>query len=389
MRATIDNIALAALIFAVVAITAVSAVAVVSAEKLIAINERVLQVSSLESIRFQAMVIEAGEQSYVVSGNEGDLARYEVGGVEIEGELKYLAEKRDADAAIADGLTALTAAAREYVESKRKVVEARRSQGLPAAQALVGNRVSGNLRDRLVGETEHLLGSLRKRQEALEAEQANYGDRVRRLILALISSSGFILIFLYGTLRQLNREQRRAQARFKHQATHDSLTQLHNRAAVMEHIDTYLADRESAAALGGMALLLLDLDGFKEVNDRLGHDAGDELLQQVAQRALGTLRETDYVARLGGDEFLIVIPQVSDADTAALVAQKLINAIGAEYSLGAAASASITASIGIAMFPQNTRDRESLMKFADIALYAAKNAGRNRFRFFEAAMQPA
>jgi diguanylate cyclase (GGDEF)-like protein len=211
--------------------------------------------------------------------------------------------------------------------------------------------------------------------------QIAYGDKVRRLILALISSAAFVLIFLYGSLRRLSVEQRAAQARFAHQATHDSLTGLRNRPAVMEHLGKKLADGEHEASLGGLALLLLDLDGFKVVNDSLGHDAGDALLKQVAARIEGALRDSDYVARLGGDEFLIVVPQVSDQETAQRVAAKLVEVIGAPYSLNAQ-PASVTVSIGISMFPQDGREREALMKCADLALYEAKGAGRNQFCFY-------
>jgi diguanylate cyclase (GGDEF)-like protein len=222
--------------------------------------------------------------------------------------------------------------------------------------------------------------------DTLEADQIVYGDKVRRLILALISSAAFILIFLYGTLRRLSIEQRTAQARFVHQATHDSLTGLRNRPAVMEHIARKLADGEQEASLGGLALLLLDLDGFKAVNDDLGHDAGDDLLKQAAVRIEVALRDSDYVARLGGDEFLIVVPQVSDKETAERVGKKLIQSVGAPYQLGVS-QAKVTASIGISMFPKDARDRESLMKCADLALYRAKHAGRDQLCFYEPGMR--
>ena len=150
----------------------------------------------------------------------------------------------------------------------------------------------------------------------------------------------------------------------------------------MEHISVRLNDSEAEAALGGFALLLLDLDGFKAVNDSLGHDTGDELLKEVARRTRMALRDSDYIARLGGDEFLIVIPQVSDQETAEQVAEKLINVVGEPYLLGTE-RAQVTASVGISLFPRDARDREALMKCADLALYQAKHVGRNCVQFFE------
>ncbi len=386
LKATIDNIALAALVFAVVAIAAVSTVAVVSAENLIAINEKILRaqriVSSLESIRFNALAIDIGEQNYIITGNEQDLTQYRAGGVEIEAELKYLAEQQGEHAALAARFAALESAARQLIASRGLLVDTRKSHGFNAAQAMVREHVAEREQETLMLIARQLLTQSRIHQDALVADQVVYGDKVRRLILALISSSAFILIFLYGTLRRLNREQRIAQSRIAYQATHDSLTALFNRPAVMDHISARLVDAESEAALGGFALLLMDLDGFKEVNDKLGHDAGDALLKEVARRTRRELRDSDYIARLGGDEFLIVVPQVSDQETAARVSMKLIAAIGVEYLLGTD-RARVTASIGISMFPRDARDREALMKCADLALYRAKHVGRNCAQFYE------
>ena len=386
LKATIDNIALAALVFAVVAIAAVSTVAVVSAENLIIINERILRaqriISSLESIRFNALALDNGEQNFIITGNERELGRYRSGAVGIESELAYLAGKREEHVALAERLAELDSAARHFIASERNIVETRKAQGFVAAQSLVRAHIADELQEKLLAVTSQLLAQARRQQDSLEADQILYGDKVRRLILALISSSAFILILLYGTLRRLNKEQRAAQARIAHQATHDSLTDLFNRPAVMEHISARLRDAQAEAALGGFALLLVDLDGFKAVNDTLGHDAGDALLKEVARRALLELRDSDYIARLGGDEFLIVIPQVSDQETAGRVAQKLIGVIAEHYLLGTD-RAQVTASVGISLFPRDARDREALMKCADLALYQAKHVGRNCAQFFE------
>ena len=389
-KATIDNIALAALVFAVVAIAAVSAVAVVSAENLIIINEKILRaqriISSLESVRFNALALDNGELNFIITGNERDLGRNRSGAVEIEGELSYLAGKRGEHSVLAEHFAELDSAARPFITSERRIAETRKTQGNAAAQSLRRVHIADELQEKLLAVTFQLLAQARRQQDSLEAEQILYADKVRRLILALISSSAFILIFLYGTLRRLNMEQRAAQVRIAYQATHDSLTGLFNRPAVVEHISARLRDGHTEAAFGGFALLLVDLDGFKAVNDTLGHDAGDLLLKEVARRARRELRDADYIARLGGDEFLIVIPQVSDQHTAAHVAQKLIRVIGEPYLLGTD-RAQVTASVGISLFPRDARDREGLMKCADLALYQAKHVGRNCAQFFESGLR--
>ena len=385
IRATIDGVALAALVFAVVAISAVSAVAIVSAEKLITTNEKALRmqrtVSSLEAIRFHSLAIDSSEQNYVITGKESDLTPYRAGNVEIEAHIVYLADRRSEHPELDRRFTELQELSRKYVADERGIVDARRAKGELAAREMVKKNFGDASHDQLLRITYQLLVSARKQLDALEADQVAYGDKVRRLILALISSAAFILIFLYGSLRKLNVEQRLAQARFAHQATHDSLTGLRNRPAVMEHIAKKLANGEHEASLGGLALLLLDLDGFKAINDNLGHDVGDALLKQVATRIETALRDSDYVARLGGDEFLVVVPQVSDQETAERVGKKLVRAVGAPYLL-AGRQSNVTVSIGISMFPQDARDRETLMKCADLALYEAKHAGRDRLCFY-------
>jgi len=362
---------------------------VVSAENLIATNDRILRaqrvISSLEAIRQHALALNLGQQSLIIGGSKEDLAPLRSGAIEIEAELTYLAGKRDDNGALGARFLEFDGIARQFIAAEQNIIQASKSAGHAEMQALIRTHLGSELQKKLLAVSNQILVQSRRLLDNLEADQIAYGDKVRRLILALISSSAFILVFLYGTLRRLNREQRISQARIAHQATHDSLTDLFNRPAVMDHISLRLSDADSEAALGGFALLLLDLDGFKEVNDNFGHDAGDLLLKEAAQRARLALRDSDFVARLGGDEFLIVIPQVSDQENAEHIARKLIDAIGASYTLGNH-DACVTASIGISLFPHHARDREALMKCADIALYEAKDAGRNRAVIFHAGL---
>lgn len=384
--ATIDGVALAALIFAVVAIAAVSAVAVISAENLISTNEKALRmqrtVSSLEAIRFHSFAIGSSEQNYIITGKDSELTPYRTSAVKVEAEISYLAARRLEHPDLNDRFDELQESARAFIVDARKIVDTHRLNGEQTATDMVKKHYSDGSREKLLKITYELLAGARKQLDAQETEQMVYGDKVRRLIVALISTAAFILIFLYASVRRLSIAQRAAQARFAHQAMHDSLTGLRNRAAVMEHIDKKLADGEQEAALGGFALLLLDLDGFKAINDNSGHDAGDALLRQVAARIEAALRDSDFVARLGGDEFLIVVPQVSDPETAARVGKKLVEVVGKPYALSGQQSR-VTASIGISMFPADARDRETLMKCADLALYEAKRAGRDQLCFYE------
>jgi diguanylate cyclase (GGDEF)-like protein len=130
-----------------------------------------------------------------------------------------------------------------------------------------------------------------------------------------------------------------------------------------------------------LALLFIDLDHFKEVNDTLGHAMGDLLLVEAARRIRASVREGDTVARLGGDEFTVILQELSGAAPVGAVAQNIITALGAPFALGDEL-AFVSASIGITLYPDDAAEIDSLLKNADQALYAAKDAGRNRFSYF-------
>ncbi len=161
----------------------------------------------------------------------------------------------------------------------------------------------------------------------------------------------------------------------------DSLTGLANLTAAIEHLDARLADSETQRALGGFAVIRLGLDGFKTVNDQMGSDAGDEVLKTASLRASKALRDTDFIARVGGDEFLIVVPQISDRETADVVTEKLIKFIARPYPIKAG-EAHLTVSIGVSFFPRDGGDRESLMRCANNAMHASKQTGPNRSSFY-------
>ena len=177
-------------------------------------------------------------------------------------------------------------------------------------------------------------------------------------------------------------DRKRDEARIRHLAHHDALTDLPNRFLLQERL-TYALDaamRSKASA----ALLYIDLDRFKPVNDLLGHGGGDALLIQVARRLQAELRPTDTLARVGGDEFVIVM-STDRAATAASLAQRLIDSVSRPFDLEGH-QVEIGASIGVALFPADCATQDALMHAADTALYRAKQDGRGTFRFFEAAM---
>ncbi|MBW4518805.1 MAG: CHASE2 domain-containing protein [Scytolyngbya sp. HA4215-MV1] len=182
-------------------------------------------------------------------------------------------------------------------------------------------------------------------------------------------------IFLVGVIRDITERKNREQELEKN-AYYDVLTGLPNRKAFYERLEQTLAWAQNQQKL--IALLFLDLDGFKRINDTLGHDAGDLLLKNVAQRLTNCLRGSDTVARLGGDEFTIILSGIKDEQDAIRVAEKILSALSQSFQLGQH-TIQVTTSIGISLYPFNGEEMDVLIKSADVAMYQAKERGKNRY----------
>ena len=178
-------------------------------------------------------------------------------------------------------------------------------------------------------------------------------------------------------------EARAQTLRMSYQAQHDSLTNLPNRALINEQLlqAVALAQRNRHQ----MAVLFIDLDRFKYINDSLGHEIGDRVLQLVAGRLSECVRISDTAARIGGDEFLVLLTQVAQAQDAAICAEKIVQSLSAPYLIDAH-HLNMTVSIGVSTFPQDGVDATTLMKNADLAMYHAKESGRNNYKFFQSDM---
>ena len=184
--------------------------------------------------------------------------------------------------------------------------------------------------------------------------------------------------YFVGIVRDIT-ERKQAEEKIAHLAHYDFLTDLPNRALFLDSLEhaVSLAKRNKFK----VAVLFLDLDGFKKVNDTLGHDAGDMLLRGVSRRLKETIRGSDTVARVGGDEFIFVLNEIGSDENAALTANKIITALSEPFELKGK-QCHVGGSIGIALYPDGSKDPETLIKQADNAMYLAKQSGKNTYKFY-------
>jgi diguanylate cyclase (GGDEF)-like protein len=220
-------------------------------------------------------------------------------------------------------------------------------------------------------EVSHVLQEAEMLKDILEKHIARLRQANEHLIIATMQA------------QTMTEEVQKAKDQMGHMAHHDFLTDLPNRILLGERLDQAisLAKRHDAQ----LAVLFIDLDRFKTINDSLGHAIGDALLQAVAQRLISSVRRTDTVSRQGGDEFVVVLSEAASVEAVAGLAEKVCQAVSQPYAL-AAQDLHIGATIGISMYPDDGTDAETLILNADIAMYHAKNNGRGGYRFFAPAM---
>jgi diguanylate cyclase (GGDEF)-like protein/PAS domain S-box-containing protein len=264
-----------------------------------------------------------------------------------------------------------------FVAVNRRFLDA---TGLSLHQ-VIGRRVDEVIPQPSLGAVlEHYARALARGQPEYWEETTRYpaGTRFGEVMVAPVRNAAGRHTQLVGTVHDIT-QRRETEERLHRLAHHDTLTGLPNRRQFYASLEN---ERRTAMEQDrGLALLYIDLDRFKHVNDTLGHQAGDELLRQVTERILHCTRVRDTVGRFGGDEFGIVAPIAKQPDDAAILARKLIAELQRPYALDGR-EAVVTASIGIAVCPVDSCVTEDLIQFADTAMYHAKTAGRNAYRFY-------
>ncbi len=266
----------------------------------------------------------------------------------------------------------------------------------PHLQVVICSAYSDHTFADIVSELGHSDGLLvlRKPFEAIEVLQAAHAlsqkwtisHQLRERLMdleAIVQRRTSALEQAVRELREEVEQRRRAEAEARYVATHDALTGIPNRHLLREALGRALSRARRRGTYA--SVLLLDLDNFKEVNDTYGHAAGDELLKEVARRLRSCVRECDMVARMGGDEFVLLLEDLAQAEEASLVAARVVESCKKPF-LVAGENVHTPASIGIAMFPTDCGDGETLLKVADVAMYEAKTEGRGGFRYYTEGM---
>ncbi|MBA3696758.1 MAG: EAL domain-containing protein [Methylotenera sp.] len=258
-----------------------------------------------------------------------------------------------------------SADARELVADRRELVADRREESI-------------QLKDQLVHRREKVVSSREKTFEEADEMKAALESHMEKLLQA---NEQLVITTLKS--QSLADEVMLAKNRMSHMAHHDFLTDLPNRMLLHERLSQSMAVAQRHGKR--VALLFLDLDRFKTINDSLGHAVGDNLLQQVAERLRSSIRATDTVSRQGGDEFVVLISEIDDEQAVSIFADKICKSITDPY-LIAEHEVYIGVTIGISLFPDDGEDAETLIRNADVAMYDAKNGGRGRYHFFKKEM---
>ena len=244
--------------------------------------------------------------------------------------------------------------------------------------ALISPRSDGS-----VAEMRHALAQCGAWEGEVWLRRADGVEFPARLAVRAICEGGSQKALSYVTTVTDMSAFKHAEDQLRHLALHDPLTGLVNRTVLLDRLDHALAACRRTG--GRLALLFIDLDRFKYINDSLGHAVGDELLRRVASRLKNAIREEDTLARMGGDEFVVLLKDVSSASAAAQVAVKLGRKLHQPYRIGNQ-ELTVTMSLGISLYPDNGEDGATLLQHADTAMYRAKEGGRNRYVFYQSEM---
>jgi len=334
----------------------------------------------LRSLEILLIDIETGQRGFLLTGDPQYLEPYERASKIIDGHVENLRQLISDNPAERTNLDRLRRLVNDRIAALNGTLEVYRQRGLPAAIA----RIKTNQGRLLMEKARGVIGDMDREELRLlsvrRAKEKAGRDRNNFLIIAGVGGTFTFLAFISLLIRNDLVLRRRLRETIEHLALQDALTGLPNRAAFDAELRSTIA--RSTRVPRRFALLYFDLDGFKTINDRFGHHAGDEVLRKIGERVQRSLRANDHLARLGGDEFVVLLDEIASHADAGTAAQKIIDAVSRPIALGDGQEGRVSASIGISIFPDHEVRPEYLIRFADQAMYQAKEAGKARFRFY-------
>ena len=379
MALSTERIAAIGLAAATIAIVALAVLVFVDVERetnlnRVAMAQQGIQ-DSLERLRTEVLKAKYASYGFALTGRQSLSAEFDKSSVEIEAELGYLRAQVFEDPKQHGAIAQVAAQARAHLIFARRLMEMQREQGVQAAIILGRTSQAEQVEQAVLLAVQDALRMQNASLATLALEQIRLGEGLRRSVMWLMMGAVVFLVGVSVVFQYAQSRQRENEARIRFLAHHDALTQLPNRSLLSDRLAQQLA--LAARSTGEFSVIAFDLDGFKGVNDALGHAAGDLLLEQVANRARHAMRASDTVGRVGGDEFLAILPDTG-CEGAEALCSKLLTELAQPYRLGTE-TVEVSASAGIACHPGHGREAESLLRAADAALYEAKRAGKNRF----------
>lgn len=334
----------------------------------------------IESLRSRLHELKYAAREAVLTGRPGSAGEVERRVIEADADLAYLQERATTDATLAATVATLLEDTKAFIVHSRAAATLARTPGARPAKAVVqgGAPDPGQeaIEARAWAALERSLDAQTRRINERSLAQIRVGESLYIYVMWLLAGSITVLGGLFAVFQHTQARNREAQRRIERLAHYDVVTNLPNRSLLSDRLAQETA--RSARANEAFAVAMFDLDGFKGVNDTMGHAAGDRLLAIVAQRARECVRASDTLGRLGGDEFLAVLPQTG-REGAMQAAEKIRSELAKPYELGGKRVA-LSASVGVSLFPEHGRDPDALLRAADAALYEAKRAGKNRAR---------
>jgi diguanylate cyclase (GGDEF)-like protein len=321
---------------------------------------------------------ETGQRGYLLTGDDTYLVPYERGRQAIDEHMRQTYEAMASSGQSLDQLAALQPVTKKKIDEMAETIRLRSAGKLDAAVA----RLREGDGKRYMDQARQIINA---QMDAVRSERTDINRTVVnriRVVEYILVSIGFMVIVTVGVAtRQMVRAIRRSDElakRLEDESTHDGLTGLPNRRMLDHWLEKTL--EQAVRKNCKVAFLFIDLDGFKRVNDGLGHEIGDRVLAEASKRFAGAVRSADLLARFGGDEFAVVVPEVSSDAHLAALARRLIEVLRQPL-LPEQPDYTVGASIGIAMYPDHGNQTGNLIRAADEAMYEAKRAGRGQFRF--------